>query len=139
MQKVIGTRERIESFIERHKISGKSEIVDNTSKVYSGDQHKTVLRLGEKQTTVYSFANPKSPFSHALASILWWIITHAEDGGYYESYARWRQEAGYSHGLSAEEQKALYAYNRQCYRRLMEFLGEDLYRELAAIERGSAS
>jgi hypothetical protein len=136
MSQMVSTEDRFAEFIERHRIRGVSEIVDNTSKVYAGDCYKTVLTWQEKQVTIYTFVNSRSPFEHTLVSVLWMVISQAEQGGYYESYARWKQENDYGGMFTNEQQKALYQYNRQCYTRLVKFFDAERYGELARIEKG---
>jgi len=132
------TRELIAEFIERNHISSVSEIVDNNSKIYKGYCHKTVLKNKSRQATVYSFSNPLSHLSHTLVSDLWFVASNADHGGYLESYERWHQEYDYSDQLNKAEERAWYEYSRQCYCKLLTFLGEELYQELARIERGEA-
>jgi hypothetical protein len=133
-QVIRSTEERFKDFIERHHICGVSEIVDNNSKIYGGNCYKTVLSRENSQVTVYSFSNPNI-YQQSLTDVLWFVATNANSDGYLESYRRWKQENDYDGMLSREEQRAMYAYNRQCHKKLMSFLGLELYEELALIER----
>jgi hypothetical protein len=130
----MNTKEELANFASIHGISGETEIVDNTSKIYLGDCYKTVLRYGNKQSTIYSYQNPMNPVRPTLESILWQALEESMDGCF-ETFERWYEESlgDYDVNFSKTAQRAMYAHHRQCYVRLTKLLGDELYQKLENI------
>jgi hypothetical protein len=134
--------EKLDQFIELHHITGHPSEFRNTNTIlYLGgpDGNKRYEVRLCRENNVYEYLQvytDKGVEDVSLAFALWNLIDHAEDGGYFETYARWRKEnKEYEKEFGPAVAREYYEYCRICFHGLIKVLGEDLYRELSALLR----
>lgn len=129
----LNKEQKIEQFIEQHKIGGQPYEVRNTSELHPRPGRCYEVRLARQGATDFEVLQVYAGSSieeMTLAAALWTLADEAEKYGGHETFERWDQENNYERELGRETAEMLYESSRSAYNSLVKVLGEDLYQEL---------